>query len=83
MVSGKNEADPNFLESLLFSDKANFYVNREVSSQNYLYWSHENPHWYAPSTERAMAKLWFDMICGITTSLHHSFSMTQLTQNGN
>lgn len=35
----------NFIDNVLFSDEATFYLNGHVNRQNTRYWSDENPHW--------------------------------------
>ena len=36
---------PGFLELIMFSDEAIFYLERSVNKHNSSYWSQENPHW--------------------------------------
>jgi len=38
----KCDRDINFTSGILFTDKANFYVNGEVDHQNLCYWSDAN-----------------------------------------
>jgi hypothetical protein len=49
--------DENFLEGVMFSDEANFYVSGEVNKQNFRYWSPEKPHWFTDSKEQGAHRL--------------------------
>jgi hypothetical protein len=40
------DANPDYLDNLLFSDEAHFKIHGEVSHHNFRYWSDENPHWH-------------------------------------
>lgn len=40
----KCNADPNFLNSVCFTDESTFTLNGEPNSQNYRYWDKQNPH---------------------------------------
>lgn len=35
----------HFLTSILFSDEARFFLNRQVNMHNCRYWDDHNPHW--------------------------------------
>lgn len=35
----------NFIQSVMFSDEAMFYLSSHVNRHNYRYWSDTNPHW--------------------------------------
>lgn len=39
------ENHPNFLNSLVFSDKAHFHIQGMVNKQDFRYWSQTNPQW--------------------------------------
>lgn len=39
------DEDPHFLNCVVFSDEAAFYLNGAVNRHNCRYWSQENPHW--------------------------------------
>lgn len=41
----RNDRYPDFIEKVLFSDEATFYLNGHVNRQNCRYWSDTNPHW--------------------------------------
>lgn len=40
----RNEADPNFWRSILWTDEASFKLNGHVNRHNCVYWSDTNPH---------------------------------------
>jgi hypothetical protein len=46
----QTEANECFLEGVMFSDEANFYVN-------FRYWSTENPHWFSGSKEQGTERI--------------------------
>jgi hypothetical protein len=52
-----NEANPYFLQGVLFSDEANLYVNGEVNKENSRYWSQENPNWCSAYKESGAKRL--------------------------
>lgn len=56
-VLKKLVSDANFQSAILFTDEANFYVNREVNHQNLHYWSDSIPHWMNPSEMHRAGKL--------------------------
>ncbi|KAJ8921281.1 hypothetical protein NQ315_013754 [Exocentrus adspersus] len=39
------DRDPNFLNNVVYSEEATFYLNGSVNRHNCRYWSQENPHW--------------------------------------
>lgn len=45
----KCDEDPNFLNSIVFSDEATFTLNGYVNRHNCRYWASENPHWMVES----------------------------------
>lgn len=38
--------DPDYLQSIWFSDEATFFVSGEVNRHNFRYWAPENPNWH-------------------------------------
>jgi hypothetical protein len=63
----QTKANECFLEGVMFSDEANFYVN-------FRYWSTENPHWFSGSKEQGSEKimvwcgLWDTRIINLSSS---------------
>lgn len=41
--------DPNFVNNIVFTDEATFYLHGEVNRQNCRYWSDSNPRWMEES----------------------------------
>jgi hypothetical protein len=37
--------NPNFLNSVIFSDEAKFYLSGTVNRRNCGYWARKNPYW--------------------------------------
>ena len=49
-ISRAIQNNPSFLESIIFSDEAHFYLTGEVNRHNSVYWSSENPHHHDTTT---------------------------------
>lgn len=45
-LRGKIDEDPDFLNYVVFTDEATFYLNGTVNKHNDRLWSDENPHWF-------------------------------------
>ena len=63
-VIGEIEKESSFSSGTLFTDEANFCINREVNRQNLRYWSDVNPHWMMDASKMQGAQklmVW----CGI------------------
>ena len=58
--------NPNFLNSVVFSDEATFYLNGTVNRHNCRYWAREQPHWVqAAHTQRPQKiNVWVGIING-------------------
>ena len=64
-VMARIEEDENYLNSILFSDEAYFYMDRSVLTSNIRIWSEQNPHAFSEHPlQPAKVMVW----CGLTSS---------------
>lgn len=49
--------DPYLVKNIVFSDESTFYLNGNVNTQNYRYWSDTNPHWIREGHTQCQQKI--------------------------
>lgn len=49
--------NPNFANSIVFSDKATFHLNGRVNRHNCRFWYSENPHWIIETHTQTLQKV--------------------------
>lgn len=61
-----NNRNVNFVNNIMFSDEATFYLNGFINRHNCRYWANENPHWMEESHTQHPQKLnvWAGLIRG-------------------
>lgn len=63
IMTERIDQNPNFLNSIVFSDESTFCLNGHVNRHNSRYWSDTNPHWMEETHTQRPGKV--NVWCGI------------------